>query len=258
VSDHIDAVAVVIPARNEQELVSRALHAVRRAAREAQAQLGAHAPRIGILLVADDCHDATAALAREVVGVEVLEISAGAVGVARATGIDVALSALLRINEIAAEHVWIANTDADSVVPPNWITDQLAIASAGADVMVGTVRPDFADLTPEQISHWTATHIPGQPNGHVHGANLGVRASMYLAAGGFHNQRDHDDVDLVIRLEQAGARLQAADSSDVLTSGRLDGRTPGGYAGYLRSQRSLAATSLGTPEPEADDPILVP
>jgi glycosyltransferase involved in cell wall biosynthesis len=231
----IDAVAVVIPACNEETLVSQALHAVRRAAREAYAHLGVRAPRVEIVLVADDCHDATARLAREVVGVRVLEIRASAVGAARAAGIELALETLRTTGDIGAESIWIANTDADSVVPPHWILDQARIAADGTDVMVGTVRPNFDDLTDEQIGHWHNTHTPGQPNGHVHGANLGVRASSYLAAGGFHSQAEHEDVELVRRLELCGARLRAADSCEVLTSGRQSGRTPGGYAGFLRT-----------------------
>ena len=281
-TDHIDAVAVVIPARNEEDLVSRALHAVRRAARETQAQRGAHAPRIEIILVADDCQDATAQLAREVVGVQVLEISSSSVGAARAVGIERALASLVINHGIDAEHIWIASTDADSVVPPHWISDQLAVAEHGTDVLVGTVRPDFSDLTADQIEHWLATHSPGEANGHVHGANLGVRASLYLAVGGFHAQREHEDVDLVSRLAAAGARVCAADSGEVLTSGRLVGRTPGGYAGFLRSERSHTASGssgshnamvsraetdegVGNPvsdstgaEPESDGSILVP
>jgi glycosyltransferase involved in cell wall biosynthesis len=252
--DRIDAVAVVIPARNEEELVSRALHAVRRAAHYTQSELGGGAPRIEIVLVADDCHDATARLAREVVGVQVYEIAASTVGAARATGIDHALASFVAAAGVPAKNVWIANTDADSVVPPHWISDQVRLARAGSDVMIGTVRPDFADLSPDQISHWLATHTPGEPNGHVHGANLGVRANLYLAAGGFHVQPEHEDVDLVIRLGQSGARVIAADTSEVLTSGRLLGRTPSGYAGFLRSERSRSSDV----EPEADDTILVP
>ncbi|PRY68990.1 glycosyl transferase family 2 [Glaciihabitans tibetensis] len=239
--DHVDAVAVVIPARNEEALVSRALHAVRRAAREAQAQLGVRAPQIELVLVADDCVDATVALAREVLGVRVHEIQSATVGAARAAGVELALESLLVTRSIPVERVWIANTDADSVVPPHWILDQIEIASRGVDVMVGTVRPDFDDLTADQVAHWLATHTPGQPNGHVHGANLGVRANVYLAAGGFHGQPEHEDVDLVARVRQHGARLLAADSCEVFTSGRQIGRTPGGYAQFLRTAVSDGA-----------------
>jgi hypothetical protein len=78
--------------------------------------------------------------------------------------------------------------------------------------------------------------VPGRPNGHVHGANLGVRADAYLRAGGFATLPEHEDVDLVARL-RADPRVDVrpSDAADVLTSGRTTGRTPGGYAGYLRA-----------------------
>ena len=102
------------------------------------------------------------------------------------------------------ERVWIANTDADSRVPVDWLTHQLAV-SRTADVCVGTVRPDFDDLSSIHRAHWMSTHTKGQPNGHVHGANLGVRASTYLDAGGFAPIREHEDVDLVARCRSLGA-----------------------------------------------------
>ncbi|PPF86713.1 hypothetical protein C5B96_04850 [Subtercola sp. Z020] len=131
--------------------------------------------------------------------------------------------------------MWIANTDADSAVPPTWLLEQLALAEHGADVMIGTVRPDFADLTPQQVDAWLATHVPGAANGHVHGANLGLRASLYERAGRFQPLDEHEDVDLVGRLRALDARIVPSAAAEVLTSGRQAGRTPGGYAGYLRT-----------------------
>ena len=78
---------------------------------------------------------------------------------------------------------------------------------------------------------WRATRVPGRPNGHVHGANLGVRADAYLRAGGFPDRPAHEDVDLVAALVASGARVVATDACDVLTSGRLVGRAPGGVRG---------------------------
>jgi hypothetical protein len=47
---------------------------------------------------------------------------------------------------------------------------------------------------------------------------------------------EHEDVDLVGRAVANGAEPVASDAHAVLTSGRLVGRTAGGYAGYLREQ----------------------
>jgi glycosyltransferase involved in cell wall biosynthesis len=220
----IGAVAVVIPARDEEALVGRCLASVERAAARARA-VGVP---VRVILVADDCRDGTAGIARAA-GVEVIESAAGRVGAARARGVDAALAGWAGPDD----ELWIACTDADSEVPPAWITSQLELADAGADVVVGTVRPELADLSPEQVAAWRATRVPGRANGHVHGANLGVRAGAYLAAGGFPAVAEHEDVDLVARMRARGASVVASAAGEVLTSGRRDGRTPGGYAGYL-------------------------
>ena len=213
------ALAVVIPARDESALVERCLRSVA-AARDAAGR------DIPVVVVADRCVDETASLARRMRGVEVVEVDGGNVGAARAVGVARALELLAA----PPEESWIANTDAYSVVPRNWITEQLAIAEEGFDLMIGTVRPDFADLSAEQIAHWRRTHRRGRPNGHVHGANLGIRASAYLAVGGFAALAEHEDNDLVGRIH--GPSL-ATDGCEVQTSGRSDGRTPGGYARFL-------------------------
>jgi len=132
--------------------------------------------------------------------------------------------------------VWLANTDADSVVPANWITEQVRLADHGADVLLGTVSPDFADLSPRQIEAWNLRHDPEVANGHVHGANLGLRASTYLDSGGFAPIGEHEDVDLVVRCATRGARVEASNLFDVTTSGRSIGRTAGGYARYLTTE----------------------
>ncbi|WP_233550169.1 glycosyltransferase [Clavibacter lycopersici] len=220
----IRAVTVVIPARDEEELVGRCLASVGVAAARARVA----GVRVRVILVADDCRDRTAEVARAA-GVEVIESAAGRVGAARALGVAAARDGWDGEDE---EH-WIASTDADSMVPPAWITSQVALADEGADVVVGTVRPELDGLSAEQVAAWQATRVPGEANGHVHGANLGVRADAYLAAGGFPEIEEHEDVDLVARLRRLDARITASAAGEVVTSSRREGRTPGGYAGYL-------------------------
>lgn len=215
-------VAVVIPARNEQELIGRCLESV----------IAAATPQTSITVVADACSDATAEVARGFAGVRVLEVDTATVGRARAVGVTAAIDAAGG----AASGIWVANTDADSVVPANWITEQTTLADRGADVLIGTVSPDFADLSPLQVAAWLARFDPVTPNGHVHGANLGIRAFHYEAAGGFAPLGEHEDVDLVVRSARAGARIEASNTFDVLTSGRSIGRTAGGYAKYLQTE----------------------
>lgn len=225
----LEAIVVVIPARDEEELIGRCLASVRAAIANAEQVWNDGGPAVSVVVVADRCLDRTTSIARLFDDVEVIELQAANVGRARATGVH---HALTRISRPAAR-VWVANTDADSVVPVNWLTVQAEFARRDNGMMIGTVRPDFSDLSFAQVEAWTARHTPGRANGHVHGANLGVRADLYLAAGGFPEYAEHEDVELAGRVRRLGASVVASDSCEVMTSGRAIGRTPGGYAGYL-------------------------
>ena len=77
------------------------------------------------------------------------------------------------------------------------------------------------------------THADG--HGHVHGANLGVRGSAYAAVGGFRPLPESEDVDLVARLDAAGATVVWAADCPVVTSSRVSRRTGGGFSGHLDS-----------------------
>ncbi|MET0784808.1 MAG: glycosyltransferase [Leifsonia flava] len=237
--DVVDAIGVVIPVNDEEALLPRCLAALREALDELAVQ-HRHPPAVYVILVLDACTDGSAAIAAAS-GFEVLTTSTRNVGMARAAGVAAVFA---RVAEAGARnraltdaaHIWIANTDADSAVPRTWLTTQLALAEDGADLMVGTVRPDFADLTAEQTAVWMSTHVLGHAGGHVHGANLGVRGASYLAAGGFASLAEHEDVLLVESL-RANPETREVDTDEcwVLTSGRLVGRSPGGYAHHLMS-----------------------
>ena len=233
----IRTVAVVVPVRNEEALLERCVRGID----EAVARLAARAGpgvRAVTVLVLDGCDDGSSEIARRS-GARVLELDAANVGLARAAGVRLALRELrglarrTRVERIPPQAIWLAHTDADSQVPPEWLTHQLELAELGWDVVLGRVRPDLTDL-PEAL-HRTpaaAAAVDGEP---IYGANLGVRASAYLATGGFRAATEHEDQHLVAALRRRGARVTASSATPVLTSGRVAGRTPGGYAGFLRN-----------------------
>ncbi|MBD7997351.1 glycosyltransferase [Oerskovia gallyi] len=227
-ADRVTRLAVVVPVNDEEELLPRCLAALD----VAVARLRAERPavRVEVVVVLDDCTDRSASLAGSS-PFTVVETRCRRVGAARAAGVEAATG---RLGRGRPARLWIASTDADSAVPAHWLTHQVALAEAGADLVIGTVRPDFDDLSPAQRAAWVATHPVGHANGHVHGANLGIRGDLYLAAGGFPGVAEHEDVGLVERARDAGARVVASDGGRVLTSGRTTGRTPGGYARHLR------------------------
>ncbi|WP_374754088.1 glycosyltransferase family 2 protein, partial [Streptomyces sp. SM12] len=128
---------------------------------------------------------------------------------------------------------WIACTDADSRVPPGWLLRQARWAAAGWCATVGTVRPhgwppELDAVVRRHQGRYRAALRP-DTHPHVHGANLGVRASAYEDAGGFPDVLTGEDRALVAALADAGHRLLRTGSCPVATSARLTPRAVHGY-----------------------------
>ena len=222
----IEAAGVVVPARDEQALLPACLTALERAA-------GAVRVPVHLLVVADGCTDRTAAIARAR-GARVISIGARNVGAARAAGMA-GLIRLMAARDPAA--TWLATTDADTVVPPGWLRRQLDYADAGWDVVLGTVTVGDWDGHPPHVPDAFAARYafgPG-PHPHVHGANLGIRASAYRAAGGFRPLRTAEDHALLAAATEAGCAVLQASDIAVQTSGRRQARAPEGFGHLLRT-----------------------
>ncbi|MEC5183237.1 glycosyltransferase involved in cell wall biosynthesis [Cryobacterium sp. MP_3.1] len=225
----IDRLIVVVPARDEESRLPRCLAALADAVQAVEDEFGTDAPAISVVVVLDRCTDGSAEVVAQWPQFRALECSAGSVGSARRAGVAHLLT------DAAAAHTWVATTDADSAVPRRWLTAQLALAEAGTELVLGTVLPDD-ELPVQERDRWHGSHtlVDGHP--HVHGANLGVRADRYLQAEGFSDVDSDEDVLLVEALRTLGARECRTALIPVLTSGRLDGRVPGGFGGYLADQ----------------------
>ncbi|ROS76249.1 glycosyl transferase family 2 [Curtobacterium sp. PhB130] len=219
---------VVVPAHDEEDRIADCLDAVLVAAERLRAERPDVA--VGVTVVLDGCTDDTARITREY-PVEVLETPRVGVGRARSLGVA---RALQHAPQQDPGTRWLAHTDADSRVGPGWLVQQADALAAGVHVLVGAVVPDPDDLDPVVLARWTTAHPPGAALGHVHGANLGVLATAYVALGGFDPVPEHEDVRLVERARALGLRVDATTELPVVTSGRFDGRTPGGYAEHLR------------------------
>lgn len=233
----IGQLAVVIPAHNEEQHLERALTAVSAAVDKASF----HRPGVDVqvVVVLDSCTDRTPSIARGFAagnpGWAVLPVEFRSVGRSRQAGVGAALAKAgndLRVAD-PMESVWVANSDADSCVPEDWLVRQLDLAAKGADVVLGTVQPDAHGMHQQLLARWQARHAWMEDHPHVYGANLGVRASSYLAAGGFPAVEFDEDRTLVERLRSSGAAIVATDTTRVLTSGRTAGRAPRGFAAYL-------------------------
>jgi glycosyltransferase involved in cell wall biosynthesis len=221
----IRALGVIVPARNEQELLPSCLASVRRAA---QAVRGIP---VHLVVVADSSRDRTPQAARRG-GAAVVAISAGNVGAARAAGVR---EVLRRTGHLDPADVWLTTTDADTLVPPGWLRWQVRYANQGWDAVAGTIRvADWSDYRPGTRLLFRTRYGGGTgPHSHVHGANLGFRAAAYLQAGGFPEVPTGEDGSLVAALTAAGCRVRHTGILPVVTSARRDARAPHGFSGYL-------------------------
>ena len=198
---------------------------------------------VHLVVVADACTDRTAGLARRGRGGGRRD-QARSVGAAagRACG---RCSAGPGTSTRAA--VWLATTDADTLVPPDWLGQHLRHAAAGWDAVVGTVTvtdwgehpPGLPPLFHQQYRTGRGTHP------HVHGANLGFSAEC-LPRGGRVPARAHRRGPRPRRaLTAAGRRVLRTTEITVVTSARRHARAPHGFS------HLLSTLAVAQPDPVA-------
>jgi Glycosyltransferase like family 2 len=230
----IQAVGIVVPARDEQDRITDCLLAVR-------AAVAALPPSVAVAgcVVADRCRDATAPVARQAwgrqPGLEVL-VNAGELTIGQVR--DRGVRALLRRLPATLERTWLLHTDADTVVPPGWVADHLRYAEAGADAVAGAIDLDdprslpadtlcrYADLVEAGTGRYRHRH--------AYAANLGVRAAAYAAVGGFPAVASGEEHALLALLRKRGHSVVSPTDVRARTSARLHGRARDGLADLLR------------------------
>lgn len=223
----IGAVVVTIPARDEEGRIARCLRSVDRAA--------ARCPvRVVAVVAADGCRDDTVGAAESVdlLHAELVVVAGNWRGAsaARAAATSAGLAQLGQL----AERAWLASTDADCVVPVDWLDLQLRRAGEGVDAVAGIVRL-AASAPPALRAAFAAMYgVPGAVHRHVHAANLGVRADVHRRVGGWHRTTVlGEEHDLWRRLTRGGYRLEQPSNLVVTTSHRTRGRVIGGFASTL-------------------------
>ena len=80
---------------------------------------------------------------------------------------------------------------------------------------------------------YDAHYVDRDGHRHVHGANLGVSRTAYLAAGGFRDLIVGEDVALVASLMESGARIAWTAAPRVETSARRQSRACLGFGAFL-------------------------
>lgn len=230
-------IAVLIPARNEEKLLRRCLDSVRVARSALPRDVSSD-----VVVISDCCNDQTTEIAKACLGsTGAVETSnMGNVGAARSLAAKLALQR----TALGHERVWLANTDADCEVPADWLTRQLARASEDFAAVAGIIDVDsFEEHDPRVRDLFRQTYLIGEDgtHPHVHGANLGVRADVYLKVGGWFDLKTAEDHDLWKRLHRSGFQKLSDASLQVITSGRRVGRAPSGFAGALAAHNGALA-----------------
>ena len=220
-------IAVIVPAHNEEDHITECVAALRLAAR---------CPHLCgeqtvVIVVLDACTDGTRNAVQQL-GVTSISMEERNVGAARALGAQLALAAGAR---------WLAFTDADTQVSPDWLRAQLA---QNSDAVCGTVAVrDWGSYGEAMRSHYAATYNDADGHRHVHGANFGISAEAYEYTGGFQSFESSEDVALVEALESNGLSIAWSAAPRVFTSSRRQYRAPGGFGATLARVEQESAHS---------------
>jgi glycosyltransferase involved in cell wall biosynthesis len=231
------AVAVVLPVHNEEELLEACLADI---AASCDPVLRFAIPCTTVIVL-DRCVDASEKIAWDWArklgrcgGLHQATVrrSAGVgVGFARRTGFSTVLRSMAGTEP---GRVWLATTDADSRVPENWVSAQVAAHEGGADIWSGRVMvEDWSHYEPDTEERWRRAY--DRELTPIHGASLGFNGQAYLNAGGFSAVRSGEDRALHGTIVAQGGRAFEDDETRVVTSGRRHGRAPLGFSCVLSS-----------------------
>jgi hypothetical protein len=248
---------VAIPVRDEEQRLPACLHAL---ARQRDRSGRSISPtQVRIVLFANNCTDRSASLARNLSGglsldVRIVEArlppAIAHAGSARRAAMDLAEAWLVEAGE--SDGVILA-TDADSQVAPDWIAENLAAFAAGAEAVLGRINLDEeGDQLPEALHRRGALedtyeklltelswlldpleHDPWPHHATISGASLGVTRAAYCRVGRLPRVPLGEDKALVGLLSRHDVRIRHCPTAHVMTSGRTDGRAPGGVADTL-------------------------
>jgi len=243
-------ICVVVPARNEEELIGSCLRAL---AEQEQVSYEEYE----ILLILDGCADGTETRARDLAAsypalrLYLLDGPGEGSGHARLVGMEIACD---RLHAVGRPHVLIPSADADTVVAPDWISAQLAAAERGAGAIGGRIELADDESVPKALLEWHLTRGNSRhrkllseptPSGRMEhwqfsGASMALTAAIYREVGGLEPRNALEDEQLEEALRRHGVPIERLLSVRVVTSARLVGRAGQGLAHDL----SAAAKSL--------------
>jgi len=259
-------VVVAIPAKNEADWIGRCLDALAQQTRQADA----------VLLLLNNCTDGIAGIAHAYAAVarfpllvecRTLPTSTASAGHARRLATELAA-------QRAGPDGILLTTDADTIVPGDWIERNLSALAAGADLVCGRVviDPVEAALIPAHLHADDAVECaltemldriaaqldpdPADPwprHTEAAGASLAVTIAAFNRVGGFPPRPSGEDRAFVCALARLDGRIRHDPEVVVSVSGRIHGRAHGGMADTIRRRMQQQDEYADvTVEPAAD------
>ena len=241
------AVVVAIPARNEADRIGPCLTALNRQQ---------YRPDTVVLLL-NNCTDETEIIARALAPRLRFRLHL----ICRDLPPDQANAGHARrlAMAIAAAHAgpdgMLLTTDADTILPPDWVERNLVALQNGADLVCGRIVLDPAEaaLIPAHLHEddareccliglldeiaWIVDPDPYDPpprHTEAAGASLAVSADAFKRVGGLPALPSGEDRAFVDALRRIDARIRHDPAIEVMVSGRLLGRAEGGMADTIR------------------------
>ncbi|MEO9190024.1 MAG: glycosyltransferase family A protein [Acetobacteraceae bacterium] len=239
------AVSVAIPVRNEVARIGDCLRAF-------AAQRGSLS--FDVVLLLNGCDDGTSTHVEALAASLPFRMRAIERRLPLGSGAGHARRLALQEAARGAPGAVLMTTDADAVVPPNWIARNLA-ALAGADAVAGQAVIDpvealpiparlheddarecaYAALLDEIASMADPDPADPWPRHDEHsGASIAVKATAYTAAGGIPSVALGEDRLFFRALHRIDARIRHDPTIRVVVSGRIEGRAAGDMADTMR------------------------
>ncbi len=264
---------VIIPARNEEDLLPSALRALAEQKTLSGAPLSHELYEIVLLINNTTDHSRQVAESfRHLYPTLQLHVaernfskSKAHVGHARRLLMD---EACRRLETAGASSAAILSTDADSQVAPNWVVRNQAELEAGADAVGGRVlippcEKDLLDAATRDLYRydhlyrrlvsWIEDRFDPQahdswPRHHQHfGASLAVKPEVYRAVGRLPPRRCLEDLAFYDALVRHDVRLRHSNKVIVSTSARLVGRARAGLSTQLSEWAKRGKNTLRMP-----------
>jgi hypothetical protein len=257
-SSSLKRAIVAIPARNEEDRIGPCLRALSR-------QSGIESNALGVVVFVNGSCDGTARVVRAMAsatGLDIGLVEDGAIrrpdaGWARRMAMEAAADWFARqaLSLDPPVRRIILTTDADTIVPPDWVARNLRVIDAGASAVAGAFDIDPAEKVAlpvmlrlrlrlearyeALITELTCRldpqpHDPWPRHAATSGASLAVDLEAYRAVGGMPALPVGEDKAFVDALVATGRRVRHDPDIRVRTSARLVGRAIGGFSDGMR------------------------